>query len=380
MSTRINYTYYPFSATQRDFPGLFIEKPSILVSTSSELRARLLNMLKHVLDHGEISMEFIRDPEESVLFYYALLDVLKSIGDSRVISRVALAYSKTASKYLLDEKGELLVLLANKLGLNARYETSDYPRIPRVLSGLGKVSVKMVSYQYSLPINQYLELVSKRLLHDPAYSLVNYFIWSGRVYVDRSTFIRILEERIYNTVINHVAQAEPPEAVDYSSLIEEVKSIVSKYYEKIVVKLRVVEGELKSPYLPGGGLVLIEDLFPPCMKKVVETLKTGGNPSHVERFNLAAFLGQIGLGADEVLDYFRNTPDFNEKIARYQVEHILGLRGGRKKYMPYRCENLKSSGICPITEQCKGGKNPLAVYKYNLREYFKKRSEGEKEV
>jgi DNA primase large subunit len=380
VSTRINYTYYPFSATQRDFPGLFVEKPSILVSASSELRARLLNMLKHILDRGEISMEFIRDPEESVLFYYALLDVLKSIGDSRVISRVALAYSKTASKYLLNEKGELLVLLANKLGLNARYETSDYPRIPRVLSGLGKVSVKMVSYQYSLPINQYLELVSKRLLHDPTYSLVNYFIWSGRVYVDRSTFIRILEERIYNTVINHVAQAEPPEAVDYSSLIEEVKSIVSKYYEKIVVKPRVVEGELKSPYLPGGGLVLIEDLFPPCMKKVVEILKTGGNPSHVERFNLAAFLGQIGLDADEVLDYFRNTPDFNEKIARYQVEHILGLRGGRKKYMPYRCENLKSSGICPITEQCKGGKNPLAVYKYNLREYFKKRSEGEKEV
>jgi len=380
VSTRINYTYYPFSATQRDFPGLFVEKPSILVSTSSELRARLLNMLKDVLDRGEISMEFTLDPEESVLFYYALLDVLKSIGDSRVISRVALAYSKTAFKYLSEEKGELLVLLANKLGLNARYETSDYPRIPRVLSGLGKVSVKMVSYQYSLPINQYLELVSKRLLHDPTYSLVNYFIWSGRVYVDRSTFIRILEEHIYNTIINHVAQAGPPEAVDYSSLIEEVRSIVSKYYEKIAAKPRVVEGESKSPYLPGGGLVLIEDLFPPCMKKVVETLKTGGNPSHVERFNLAAFLGQIGLGADEVLDYFKNTPDFNEKIARYQVEHILGLRGGRKKYMPYRCEKLKSIGICPITEQCKGGKNPLAVYKYNLREYFKKRGEEEKEA
>jgi len=380
VSTRINYTHYPFSATQRDFPGLFVEKPSILVSTSSELRARLLNMLKDVLDRGEISMESTLDPEESVLFYYALLDVLKSIGDSRVVSRVALAYSKTASKYLSEEKGELLVLLANKLGLNARYETSDYPRIPRVLSGLGKVSVKMVSYQYSLPINQYLELVSKRLLHDPTYSLVNYFIWSGRVYVDRSTFIRILEERIYNTIINHVAQAEPPEAVDYSSLIEEVRSIVSKYYEKIAAKPRVVEGESKSPYLPGGGLVLIEDLFPPCMKKVVEALKTGGNPSHVERFNLAAFLGQIGLSADEVLDYFRNTPDFNEKIARYQVEHILGLRGGRKKYMPYGCEKLKSSGICPITEQCKGGKNPLAVYKYNLREYFKKRGEEEKEA
>ncbi|MCC6054531.1 MAG: DNA primase [Thermosphaera sp.] len=380
MSTRINYTHYPFSATQRDFPGLFVEKPSILVSTSSELRARLLNMLKGVLDGGEISMESTLDPEESVLFYYALLDVLKSIGDSRVVSRVALAYSKTASKYLSEEKGELLVLLANKLGLNAGYETSDYPRIPRVLSGLGRVSVKMVSYQYSLPINQYLELVSKRLLHDPTYSLVNYFIWSGRVYVDRSTFIRILEEHIYNTIINHVAQAEPPEAVDYSSLIEEVRSIVSKYYEKIAAKPRVVEGESKSPYLPGGGLVLIEDLFPPCMKKVVEALKTGGNPSHVERFNLAAFLGQIGLGADEVLDYFRNTPDFNEKIARYQVEHILGLRGGRKKYMPYGCEKLKSIGICPITEQCKGGKNPLAVYKYNLREYFKKRGEEEKEA
>lgn len=371
MPVGLNYTYYPFATSQRDFPYLFLEKPSILVSTSSDLREKLLSLLEKMLKEGVFPHDLLKDSDESILVYYAIIDVLKTINDNRIINRVAYAYSKTAAEQLKNEKSDILILLAKKLGLNAEYVLKDAPEIPIVRIDMKKKSrkyiVEVARYQYAIPILQYLELASKRLIHDPLYSPINHPVWSGRIYLDKEVFIRVLEEHIYNTIIRQVMEAEPSSSSEYLELVEEVKSRIGEYMTKPSTRAVEYKEKLESMYVGEGRLVLVEELLPPCMKKMLESLKTGGNPSHAERFSFAAFLGQIGLDVDEILEYFKNTPDFNEKIARYQIEHILGLRGSKKKYMPHNCENLKSSGICPITEQCKGGKNPLAVYKYNLR-------------
>jgi DNA primase large subunit len=85
------------------------------------------------------------------------------------------------------------------------------------------------------------------------------------------------------------------------------------------------------------------------------------------------------MDVEEILELFRNVPDFNEKIARYQLEHIAGLRGSRKQYMPYSCQTMKSLGLCPIVGDC-GAKNPLIVYRRNIwRSKHRKRTDGSKE-
>ncbi|MEM1596785.1 MAG: DNA primase, partial [Desulfurococcaceae archaeon] len=353
MPARINYRNYPFLASKREFPKLFIEKPSVLVSINEELRKKTLEVLKDAVEKGEIPIEILSDQEESVLVYYTILDIVKYINDKRIANRIALAYSKTASKIMDKEKNEALVAIANKLGLSVKFNTKGFPRIPWITGEKQNAKITFTTCQFSLPIKDYLLIVSQRLLHDPSYALVNHVVSGGYVHLDRNTFKRLLEEYIYFNIMLRINEAEPPDNPDFISLVDSVKPIIASYYEKIIEKT-MIHGEIdaRKEDLIVSDKLIMDDLFPPCIKKIIDSINSGGNPSHVERFNLAAFMGHIGLDVDEILEYFKKTPDYNERIARYQIEHILGIRGSRKKYKPYNCENLKAYNLCPLHEQC----------------------------
>jgi len=61
---------------------------------------------------------------------------------------------------------------------------------------------------------------------------------------------------------------------------------------------------------------------------------------------------------EDLVNLFKTVADFDEKKTRYQVEHIAGLRGGHKFYMPPSCQEMNSLGLCPTNLGC-GVKNPL---------------------
>lgn len=90
-------------------------------------------------------------------------------------------------------------------------------------------------------------------------------------------------------------------------------------------------------------------------------LQTGEEVSHFENFAVASYLLNKGRSIEEVLELFKNRSDFNEKIARYQVEHIAGLRGSKTKYRPPSCEKFRVLGLCVDSgKHCpKWIKNPL---------------------
>ena len=46
------------------------------------------------------------------------------------------------------------------------------------------------------------------------------------------------------------------------------------------------------------------------------------------------------------MDVFRTVPDFDEKIARYNVEFSRGIDGKGKKYKVFSCGKLQSLQIC----------------------------------
>jgi len=104
------------------------------------------------------------------------------------------------------------------------------------------------------------------------------------------------------------------------------------------------------------------------MKYLLAKVKKGENLSHLARFAITSFLVNIGFSIDEIVDLWRSSPDFDENIARYQVEHIAGLRGSGTKYIPPSCKTLKVHGICPSGVECDEKKNPLKYYYRKLKE------------
>jgi DNA primase large subunit len=101
--------------------------------------------------------------------------------------------------------------------------------------------------------------------------------------------------------------------------------------------------------------------MPPCIMAMLAKIANGEDISHVENFTVAAYLLNTGHSIDEVIEVFRNRSDFNEKIARYQVEHIAGLRGSRTRYRPPSCAKMRTYGLCVEDgRRCpRGVRNPL---------------------
>lgn len=370
----IDYIKYPFLMSIDEFTKTYYSHPLTVAINNSELRTKILLTMKFIIENMRIPIETFNDAEESVSAFYAILNSAKIINDRKLVNRIAISCSKTASVFFEREDEYTLTLISRKTGLNTEYLTLNPPRLPEIISSnqegkQGKIYMRFIPCPFAIPFKQYLRIVSSRLIHDQLYLLSNNIVHNGMIYLNRRVFQRILEESIVNYILRKYSELEVIESEKLMEITEELKKAISSYYEKVESTERGKSGENTEAMITRkeSASGMVPSAFPPCIKKILSSLESGGNPSHIERFNLAAFLGNIGAEPDDVLEYFRKTADFNEKIARYQVEHILGLRGGRKKYLPYSCANMKSSGICPVQDNCKGGKNPVTVYRYNLR-------------
>ncbi len=364
----IDYRYYPFlgdinSVLRMRYPGLRLG--DVIVSKENYARRRSLELLKTIL-----SKRFIREgigtSDEEIVAFYTLLYIIKALNDKKIANIVALTYSKYAYEKLLKEPLNNLVQIAKLLGINVKLERM-HPLIPVDFKRKKPV---FIAKPISISFKDYLRYTAKRLARDPKYALVNQIIDHGRVFLEKEVFTRVLEEAIYTRIIDLYNSIQIPELPE--DLIEEARKIIE---ETGWFKQRIMNVELEEK----AKGVIDFSAFPPCMGILIEKLKAGENLGHQERFAIAAFLARIGLDVDTILEYFKNAPDFNEKVARYQIEHIAGLRGSRKKYLPYNCETMRSLGICPATDYCKGGKNPLAVYRYNVKQkILSKRKSGKK--
>jgi DNA primase large subunit len=86
------------------------------------------------------------------------------------------------------------------------------------------------------------------------------------------------------------------------------------------------------------------------------------------RFAMAAFLLNIGTNEDDLLKMFKFFTDFDERIARYQVEHIAGKRGSRRQYTAPNCSTMRTHGLCVNPDElCGSIKHPLSYYRRKAR-------------
>ncbi len=235
-------------------------------------------------------------------------------------------------------------------------------------------------YRYRMKVFDYLS-AARSLLSEPSWKLVSLPVSEGYVYFkDARRLSRLLAEKYKQLSISCLTRFTENEDVvkllrdflgEWSDVLNLLRQSLEEQYVFAHTRARSLEG--------GGGAVpqldtvssvdqlvqVAEKAFPPCMRRLLNSILSGENLTHHERFALATFLINAGLDLELVLEVFRHAPDFNERIARYQIEHLAGLRGSRKKYLTYSCNTMKTLGLCPGSE-C-GVKNPLVYLRRSLR-------------
>jgi DNA primase large subunit len=113
-----------------------------------------------------------------------------------------------------------------------------------------------------------------------------------------------------------------------------------------------------------------EQAFPPCVQALYQAFTSGRHLSHIGRFTLTSFLVNVGMSSEKVIELFRNFSDFNERMTRYQVEHIAGERGSRTQYKPPKCDTLKTHGVCVNPDECcRRIYHPLGYYQRKTKSH-----------
>jgi DNA primase large subunit len=306
-------------------------------------------------------LEYIPSTSESIelsAFYIGLI-LTSALG--KWYFRKYIDYeSRRSYEYLLGDSEDNIVKVANSLGVQVEFLGSPNDKCgERVVVGTDLTTSKPIihCFQFRVPITTYLRGISK-LATEPKWKLVNQYLKNGYVYLGKREISRLLQEFIKYKLLDTVPDLSNTRFEGY------VNEVLERLRSEFPTQLRPVEETVeKSSESPQQ---VVNEAFPPCIKVLVDMLKRNENLSHHQRFALATFLINVGVDIEEIVNLFRYAPDFNERMTRYQLEHLAGLRGSKRKYLTYSCDKMKSLGIC--VANC-GVKSPLTYYKKMVKKF-----------
>lgn len=327
--TRADWARYPFTNETAEYIKSLGVNISDLTSGILDTAERKVN---EALMTGRISTDG-QDADENILTYLAALMMLAMAGDERAKRRYALAESKRTYELLIQEKPSLLLQIAkHTFGWKAKI----------VEKPIGEVI-----YDFAVFYPDYLKNAVR--IRDLDWKITNRVLEKGYVYCDRDGFARLLEEEIEARILSKVT--------DYHAVVPDT---LAPRVEKLK-KLALSQAQLYAEDIPK---VVLITAMPPCVKALLSNISSGKHVPHMGRFAAASFLSHIGVSDEEIVKMFSPQSDFIERIARYQVEHITGKRGGQKKYLPPNCKTMKTHGICINPDElCKTINHPLSYYR-----------------
>ncbi|MCW4034938.1 MAG: hypothetical protein NWF03_06200 [Candidatus Bathyarchaeota archaeon] len=286
---------------------------------------------------------------EIELFSFPIAVMLVSAADESFIkSRYALAEAKRASALLQSEEKEKLLQVANNFGWNVRL-VDDFV---------------LAHYVFALPFPVFLRNATG--FHDKNWKLVNHLLIDGDVYLTGREVGRLLEEEVRKYVEGR--------------LDTKIKSLPPNLMARVTRLRQLAQEKAEQIRLEQMPDRVVMDAFPSCIKGVYDRVSAGRPASHMGRFALTSFMLSVGMSAEDVFKFFRSVSDFNERMTRYQVEHIAGSKGSGTKYTPPNCSTLRTHGICVSPEpECFKAVNPLVCYKRKLQNVPEEEKQPEKE-
>ena len=262
------------------------------------------------------------DSSDTFSFLIAII-LLKLSGMNTLINRFSLAEARRAEKFLEKD----LVSNLNK--------TSEELAI-KIIRDIFSVSVKKIKNYFVIPIPDYLRHAVN--FHELEWKLVNRRVENGMVFLTPHEAVRLIRKELSGYIGSRIRAANTPSM--HKGFEDKVNKLVG------LAKKFTVSTTVSTEY-------------PPCIKHAIDVLENGENLSHSGRFMLATFLLGRGQPIDKIALLFKNAPDYNEKITRYQINQIAGETGGNTKYSCPSCEKIKSNDLCFAIPECDNIINPI---------------------
>ncbi|MDP8886702.1 MAG: DNA primase, partial [Thermoproteota archaeon] len=261
------------------------------------------------------------------------LVIVKSIGIDQVLRKFALAEARRAEKFLTED-------------LRKQTENKKGSLFMKIFEDLFKLRIVVSEDQrlFKVRVVDYLARASH--FHEQEWKLINRLVHKGYVYLDADETVRLIRNELSVLIFEKVR------AMTLPTLPQSIKS--------------KADG-LRLKFLPRyeRRLTLAKTDYPPCIKHALEVMNKGENLPHSARVMLATYMLAISKPLDEIVIMFENAPDFNEKITRYQVEHLAGMKGSHTKYSVPSCDKIRNENLCFATAECDTLINPVQFGRKN---------------
>ena len=314
--------------------------PDLASPEFTQALCRAEKRIEEALLVGKISEHSLMYNQIEILSFPIAVVMTSALNDTFLKRRYATAEAKKASA-LLQKEGEKEKII--KVALNFNW------KIRAVKTG-----------GFAVHFSDFLRN-STASFREKEWKLINRRMDKGEVYLTQEAVARLLEEEVRRYVekkLEPEIEFELPQSIAES--IERLKQLL----ETRKVKFRKEE-------MPKE---VVTNAFPPCIHQLHKDALSGRHLSHMGRFTLACFLVHAGMSVDDVVNSFRNIADFNERLTRYQVEHIAGERGSKERYILPSCDTLRTHGICQDMNRSCNVRTPTSYYK---REIYEAKTRGE---
>ena len=267
--------------------------------------------------------------EIEILTFLVALIMAKSIGVEPILKKHSLFEAMRAEKFLTEDLKK------------EKNEQKKRLLLFKIFGELFRVNVDIDSEDnrlFKVKVTDYLTRASH--FHEQEWKLINRLVHKGYVYLDADETVRLIRSELSALIYNRV------KSMALSTLPETIKAKVDESRPKLASNYEYRIHKIVTDY-------------PPCIEHALQVMNNGENLPHSARLMLATYMLAIGKSIDEIAVLFHNAPDYNEKVTRYQVEHLAGIRGSHVKYSVPSCEKLRNENLCFATEKCNGITNPI---------------------
>lgn len=264
--------------------------------------------------------------ETEILTFLVTLIMVKSIGMEPVLKKYALAEARRAEKFLTED-------------LKKQNNAQRQALLSKIFNDLFGLTIGTTEdgRLFRVKVNDYLARSSH--FHEQEWKMINRLVENGYVYLGPDETVRLVRNELAVLINNRVHAMNLP--------------AMPKTIKEKTEALRL----MLAPHYEYSAHAVTE--YPPCIKHAIEVMNRGENLPHSARLMLATYMLAIGKPVDEIVEMFKNAPDFNERITRYQVEHLAGSKGSMTKYSVPSCDKLRTENLCFATKDCNGIINPI---------------------
>ncbi|WP_119821374.1 DNA primase large subunit PriL [Halalkaliarchaeum desulfuricum] len=321
-----------------------------LVSRGAPAVERGRERVQRALLEGTVRPETDDVDPETELLSYPIARILVSLLDSTAaIDKYAAAEASTAIERIREDvarEDDLRSTQTTNLDLDdvlAEFDLADDVQPDdRSHQGHGE-------QWYRIDVGAYLSLSSSSWGRE--WRLVARELDEGEVRITGADLFELLETAIRD----RIAAGLPFDLPREEGLGAELEPQVTDLRGLLSDRTRVHDIDVVAP-----------ELFPPCLRNLIDKAERGTELSSVEGFSLMAFLAGIGMSADEIVAFCADT-SLEVETLRYQLEYLRDESGSQ--YPPPSCETLSAYGICHNEDDhWKVASHPLAYYETRVEE------------